>query len=265
MEPGPDPAVVLVDIDGVLVVSWDPVPGAADAVDALRRSGRSLRFVTNTTSRSRRSITEALRTAGITVEEDEVLTATMATVSYLARHHAGARCLVINSGDVGEDLDALGTTDSAADADVVVLGGAGDAFDHAALNEAFRAVDGGAPLIAMHRNLFWRTAGGDELDTGAYLAGLEAATGREAVVMGKPSPDFFAEAVRSAGATEDAAVMVGDDLHSDVLGAQRCGIRGVLVRTGKFRPDRLDRAERDGEGRPDHVVDSIADVPGLLG
>lgn len=255
---------VLLDIDGVLVVSWEPLPGAVAAVAELRRATGAVRFVTNTTSRSRRAITESLRAAGFDLDEDEVLTAAMATVSYLRTHHPGRRCLVLNSGDAEEDLAEVPRAARPEDAEVVVLGGAGDAFDHRALSGALRALQDGAALVAMHRNLFWRTAAGDELDTGAYLLGLERATGTEATVVGKPSCDFFGAALDDAGVGPGDAVMVGDDLISDVLGAQRCGLEGVLVRTGKFRPDQLERAEAEGEGRPDHVVDSIADVSELL-
>jgi HAD superfamily hydrolase (TIGR01450 family) len=117
----------------------------------------------------------------------------------------------------------------------------------------------------MHRNLHWRTAEGFALDTGAFVAGLEAAAGVTATVVGKPSPAMFHAALSSAGATPDTAVMVGDDLHSDVLGAQAVGVAGVLVRTGKYRAEDVERAAWAGEGRPDHVVDSIVDVPALVG
>jgi ribonucleotide monophosphatase NagD (HAD superfamily) len=114
----------------------------------------------------------------------------------------------------------------------------------------------------MHRNLFWRTDAGLQLDSGAFLLGLEQAADTEAVVLGKPAAEFFAAALRSLDVTAAETMMVGDDVESDVLGAQAHGLTGVLVRTGKFRPDAEDGI--DGH-RPQHVVDSIADVPGLLG
>ncbi len=112
----------------------------------------------------------------------------------------------------------------------------------------------------MHRNLYWRTDAGLQLDTGAFLAGLEKAAGVQAEVIGKPAAAFFEAALASLGADPSAAVMVGDDIEADVLAAQRAGVTGVLVRTGKYLP----RALRDAGGTPDHVVDSIADVPSML-
>lgn len=116
----------------------------------------------------------------------------------------------------------------------------------------------GAELFAMHRNLFWRTDAGLQLDSGAFLLGLERAAGMEAVVLGKPAPAFFDAALRTVGADAADTVMIGDDVEADVLGAQAHGIAGVLVRTGKYRPDAEDRGAQ-------RVVDSIADVPALLG
>ena len=99
-----------------------------------------------------------------------------------------------------------------------------------------------------------------ELDTGAYVAALEESSGLAPVVLGKPSPDFFATGLAELGLTPDRVAMVGDDVENDVVAAQRCGLTGVLVRTGKYRPEAVDRAS----GTPDHVLDSFADVPALL-
>jgi HAD superfamily hydrolase (TIGR01458 family) len=254
---------VLIDIDGVLTVSWSPLPGAVDAVTAIREAGLPLALVTNTTSRTRRRIADTLTDAGFPISPDDVLTAPAATAAHLREHRPDAACLLLNSGDVAEDLEGVRLVHGPdARPDVVVVGGAGPEFDYAALNDVFGHLQRGAELLAMHRNLFWRTDAGLQLDTGAFLLGLEQAAGTEAVVLGKPAEEFFAAALRTLGVTAAEAVMVGDDVESDVLGAQAHGLTGVLVRTGKFRPDAEDGV--DGH-RPQHVVDSIADVPGLLG
>uniref|UniRef100_UPI0011805518 HAD-IA family hydrolase n=1 Tax=Streptomyces sp. NRRL B-24085 TaxID=1709476 RepID=UPI0011805518 len=138
---------------------------------------------------------------------------------------------------------------------------AGPEFGYAALNRAFGHLQRGARLVAMHRNLYWRTADGLQLDAGAFLAGLEKAARTEAEVTGKPSPAFFEAALARLGAGPDEALMVGDDIESDVLAAQRAGLTGVLVRTGKYLPE----THRSASGRPDHVIDSFADLPVLLG
>lgn len=253
---------VLIDIDGVLTVSWEPLAGAVDALRAIRDSGLPVALLTNTTSRTRRRIADTLADAGFPVGPQDILTAPAATAAHLREHRPGAACLLLNSGDVAEDLDGVRLVSGpGAQPDVVIVGGAGAEFGYAALNEVFSHLQRGAELVAMHRNLFWRTDAGLQLDSGAFLLGLEHAAGTEAVVLGKPAEAFFAAALRSLGVGAGETVMVGDDVESDVLGAQNHGLTGVLVRTGKFRPE----AEEGIDGhRPQHVVDSIADFPRLL-
>ncbi|MFF7070858.1 HAD-IIA family hydrolase [Streptomyces pseudovenezuelae] len=253
---------VLIDIDGVLTVSWEPLPGAVAALRQVREAGLGVALVTNTTSRTRASIASVLAGAGFPVQAQDILTAPAATASYLAEHCPGARCTLLNSGDIAEDLaDVTLVGGEAEEVDVVVLGGAGPEFGYPALNQAFGHLQRGARLVAMHRNLYWRTADGLQLDAGAFLAGLEQAARTEAEVTGKPSPAFFEAALARLGVGADQALMVGDDIESDVLAAQRAGLTGVLVRTGKYLPE----THRSASGRPDHVIDSIADLPTLLG
>lgn len=250
---------VLIDIDGVLTVSWKPLPGAVAALRAVRESGLGVVLVTNTTSRSRASIAATLAGAGFPVGAEDILTAPAAT----AVHLAGARVALLNSGDVRADLQGITLVgdDDGDVPDVVLLGGAGPEFGYEALDRAFGRLQRGARLVAMHRNLYWRTEDGLRLDAGAFLAGLEAAAGVEAEVTGKPSRAFFEAALGRLGVGAEQALMIGDDIEYDVLAAQRLGITGVLVRTGKFVPRALERAS----GAPDHVLDSFADLPALLG
>ena len=253
---------VLIDIDGVLTVSWKPLPGAVEALRAVRDAGLGVALVTNTTSRTRASIARTLADAGFPVAAEDVLTAPAVTAAYLAERYPGARVALLNSGDIGEDLAGVTPADDEEDeVDVVVVGGAGAEFGYAALDRVFGHLQRGARLVAMHRNLYWRTDAGLRLDSGAFLAGLEAAARVEAEVTGKPSPAFFAAALGHLGVDAADALMVGDDIESDVLAAQRAGITGVLVRTGKYLPE----THREASGDPDHVIDSFADLPGLLG
>ncbi|MFC9685943.1 HAD-IIA family hydrolase [Streptomyces sp. NPDC056948] len=254
---------VLIDIDGVLTVSWRPLPGAVEALREIREAGLAVLLVTNTTSRTRASIAGTLADAGFPVSAEEILTAPAATAAYLAEHCPGARCALLNSGDIEEDLDDVTLVDAADTGtvpDVVLVGGAGPEFGWAALDRAFGQLQRGARLVAMHRNLYWRTDEGLRLDSGAFLAGLEQAARVEAEITGKPARAFFEAALARVGAGAGEAVMVGDDVESDVLAAQRAGVTGILVRTGKFQPEAL----RAADGTPDHVIDSFADLPALL-
>jgi HAD superfamily hydrolase (TIGR01458 family) len=252
---------VLLDIDGVLTVSWRPVPGAVEAVQRLRDAGFALALVTNTTSRTRAWMAATLSDAGFGVTADDIFTAPAITAAYLARNYPGARCVLLNSGDITADLAGVTIIPGdAATPDVVIMGGAGPEFSYPALNRVFGYLLAGARLVAMGRNLYWRTDQGLQLDAGAFLPGLEQASGVPAEVTGKPAAAFFATALDALGADPSAALMVGDDIEADTLAAQRAGLTGVLVRTGKYQRETLDRAS----GRPDHVIDSIADLPDLL-
>jgi phospholysine phosphohistidine inorganic pyrophosphate phosphatase len=255
---------VLLDIDGVLYVGDEPIAGAHDALAELRSQSSALRLVTNTTSRSRREVVEHLGALGFEVEFEEILTpAAMAVRHCEERGHTSVELFV--SDGLREDLAALGSAPASersggrpdAPVDAVILGDVGSRFDSQLLNHAFRLVMDGAELIALQHNRYWRRADGMALDVGAYSAALEYATRREAVVVGKPSQDFFAAAL--AGLETEQAVMIGDDVEADVEGAMAAGMAGVLVRTGKFRQDAL-----PPEVTPTAIVDSIADVPELL-
>jgi HAD superfamily hydrolase (TIGR01458 family) len=252
---------VLIDIDGVLTVSWQPLPRAVAALRQLRADGYPLALVTNTTSRSRASIASTLADVGFPVTADDILTAPVIAAAYLREHYPGARCLLLNSGDISEDLTGLNLAQGGdPPMDVVVAGGAGPEFSYQALNQAFSHLQRGARLVAMHRSLYWRTSEGLQLDTGAFLAGLEQAVGTEAEVVGKPAPEFFVTALSRLGASAAGTVMVGDDIDTDVLAAQHQGLTGVLVKTGKYLP----RTHHTAAGTPDHVLDSFAGLPALL-
>lgn len=251
---------VLLDIDGVLAVSWRALPGAIDAVAQLRALGLPMRFLTNTTSRTRHVLSETLHRTGFDIAASEILSAPVATADYLRLRHPGARCFVLTNGDVSSEFEGINVTGSGEPADVVVIGGAGAEFSHEALNFAFNLLQEGAALVAMHRNLYWRTASKLTLDSGAYVLGLERAARTTAVVTGKPSLAFYAAAIAELGVPAKDVVMVGDDLEADVLGAKAAGMTVVLVRTGKFLQADLDRSEV----KPDAVLGSIADLPGWL-
>jgi HAD superfamily hydrolase (TIGR01458 family) len=249
---------VLLDIDGVLVVSWEQIPGAAQTVRWLRAQGIPFRLITNTTTHNRRELAGILRDAGIDVAGEDVVTAVVMTGAYLRSHHPGAKVFLLSDGDPTDDLPEVQLVEDGAD--VVVIGGAGTDFSYERLNRAFGMLMDGAALVGMHRNMYWRTKDGLQLDGGAFILGLEEATGRKAVICGKPSPTFFHEAVGMVGTPLERTAMVGDDIVSDVLGAQAAGLVGILVRTGKFMPKDLAPASNE----PDHVIDSIADLPRSL-
>lgn len=251
------PSAVLLDLDGVLYVEDDPIPGAAAAVASLQRADLRLRFVTNTTSRPRRRILERLGRLGFAVAEDELVTPARLAVEG-CRRRGWRRVHLLMDEAVKEDFAGLEDVD--ADADAVIVGDLGEGFTYATLNRAFRLLVDGAELIALQKNRFWRRPDGLALDVGPFVAALEYASAREAWVVGKPAAGFFAGVLADLGVAPHDTVMIGDDVESDVGGAQAAGIAGVLVRTGKYRA----AVVADSGVDPAATIDSIADAPALL-
>jgi HAD superfamily hydrolase (TIGR01458 family) len=248
---------LLVDLSGVVYVQDQAVPGAAEALARLREAGVSMRLVTNTTMRPRRAILERLDRLGFEADPAELLTP--ATLARRRCEEAGYESVALMVLDeLREDLEGL--EESGDRVDAVVVGDLGDRWDYGVLNQAFRQLIEGADLIALQRNRYWETADGLSLDAGPFVAALEYAIGREAEVVGKPAPAFFELALGDLGVEASAAAMVGDDVEADVGGALEAGIRGILVRTGKYREDDV----RASGVEPTATVDSIAEVPGLL-
>jgi HAD superfamily hydrolase (TIGR01450 family) len=263
---------VLFDIDGVLTTSWKPIAGAAETLHVLNNAQIACTYLTNTTTRTRQQIAEALSQAGMEVRADEVITSAVLTADYVRQTYPHARCFLVNSGDITEDMpgiDLVASVDLAAEddaPDVVLLGGAGPEYDHPTLSRVYDWMARGVPVVAMHRSTSWTTAEGLRIDTGMYLIGMEETSGRKATAVGKPAPEGFLAAAGRLGVEPDQMFMVGDDLNNDVLAAQVVGMTGVLVRTGKFRQDTLDRWAADEFAmQPNHVIDSVADLPQLLG
>jgi phospholysine phosphohistidine inorganic pyrophosphate phosphatase len=252
---------LLLDLDGTLYGEGGAIPGAAEAVAALRRRGVPLRFVTNTTRRSRRLLAERLAGYGLEARPPEIITAVMAAVAQL-RARGVRRVAPFVAEATLEDLAAFDLR--SARPEVVVVGDMGEEWDFAALNRAFHFLMDGAELVALQRDRYWQKGDALALDAGPFVAALEYATGKTAVVAGKPSASFFQAAVetlRAEGVTGvDGVVMVGDDLWGDIEGAHRAGLAAWLVRTGKFREEVYAR----GGIVADRVIESVAELPGLI-
>jgi HAD superfamily hydrolase (TIGR01458 family) len=250
-------AAILLDIDGCLHVSGEPIPGAVEAVARLREEGHRLRFVTNDTTHSRAQLVEQLRAMGLELEDDELQTTALAAAQELG----GRRVYALVMSAIVPDLAGIELVGEGADA--VLVGGCGETtepnqvFSHMNLARAFAEIEGGADLFALHKNPWWQTARGPVLDGGAFVAALEYATGVEATVIGKPSAACFSAALAALDAEPELTWMVTDDLDQDVRGAQLFGMKTLLLRTGKFRPETLERSSVI----PDAVLSSIAHVP----
>ena len=222
---------VLLDLGGVVYVGRNPLPGAVAAVERLKDSGLAVRYITNTTRTPKRAFLDKLRALGLAARDEDIFMPAIAARRYLEDKTLTPRLLVHPA--LEEDFAGL----PMGRAEAVVVGDAAEAFTYQALNSAFRALVGGAAFLALARNRSFQDSDGAlSLDAGPFVTALEYATGREAILFGKPSAAFFAAAVDSLDCAANEAVMVGDDVESDVAGAQAMGLLGLLVRSGKYRP-----------------------------
>jgi len=253
-------ACILLDVDGVLHVSGEPIPGAVEAVAELRAKGHRLRLVTNNSTRPRPALAGDLRELGFELDEEELQTTPRAAT----RELDGKRVLALVMTAIVPDLAGIELVGEGADA--VLLGGCDETvepnqvFSYMNLARAFAEIESGAELFCLHKNRWWQTSRGPMLDGGMFVAGLEYATGVSATVLGKPSPAFFAAALEALDAEPELTWMVTDDVEADVRGAQQMGLKTALVRTGKFRPDTLEL----NDAVPDVVLSSVAQLPGWL-
>lgn len=244
----------------MLHVSGVAIPGAPGAVAELRSVGHALRFVTNNSTRPRAQLAQELRDMGFELEDDEIQT----TARTAARELAGKRVFALVMAGVVPDLEGLDLVGEGAHA--VLIGGCDETlepnqvFSYMNLARAFAEIQMGAELYCLHKNRWWQTARGPLLDSGAFVAGLEYSAELEATVLGKPSPAYFQAALDALDSDAELTWMVGDDIEADIAGAHAAGLKTVLVRTGKFRPDEAEIARV----QPDGIITSIAALPGWI-
>ncbi|HEY0721174.1 MAG TPA: TIGR01458 family HAD-type hydrolase [Gammaproteobacteria bacterium] len=248
---------ILFDLDGVLYQDGAAIPGAAEVVAWVREHAIPHLFLTNTTSRPRTTIVAQLEAMGIAVAEDEVLTPPLAAARWL-RASGRQRLALFVTEAAARDFAGFTLGEEAEEVDAVVVGDLGEQWDFAVMNRAFRLLmsEAAPPLLALAMTRYWQSGEGLRLDAGPFIRALEYATGREAVVMGKPAAHYFQTALAKLGIAPKQTVMIGDDIRGDIDGAQRLGMKGLLVRTGKFRPTDLAQGIQ-----PAGVLDSIADLP----
>lgn len=252
-----NPQGLLLDMDGVFYVGDTLLTGARETLLSLREQAIPFRFITNTTTRSPASLLKKLHTLGLPAEEDELFTAITATREYLQRR-GRPTCHFLVRDAIRPCFSEFEQNDH--DPDYVIIGDIGAAWDYETLNALFNMLMRGARLLCMHRNRYWQDADGLRMDIGAFVAALEYVSGQQAVVIGKPSPAFFQTALAALGLPAESVAIVGDDIESDIGGGQSAGLQGILVKTGKYREELVNRSSV----RPDALIDSIAALPGLL-
>ncbi len=252
-----DIAGYCIDLDGVLYIGRELIPGAKETVAWLRDRNFPIRFVTNTTTKSLATLQSVMDDLGIDVRKDEIISAPQAAVIHL-REMGGPSCFLCMNDDVKHDF--AGFTEDDQHPDVVVVGDINDRWHYDLLNRMFRMLIDGAELIALHKGRFWHEPDGLYMDIGAFVSALEYSSGKNATIIGKPNRAIFDSAVSDLGLPANKVAMIGDDIDSDVGGAQKAGLKGILAKTGKHR----DELAAASSVTPDAVIDSIAGLPTLI-
>jgi HAD superfamily hydrolase (TIGR01458 family) len=249
----------LIDLDGTVLEAQRIITGVPQALALLEARKVPYRIVTNTTSKPRSIILTKMRNLGLDIPPDAIITAPFIGREYLLQRGL-TRCYPLLKDSLREDLGGIQFVEHSPQA--VLVGDLGDELNYRALNLGFRfLLDKKVAFITLARNRYFQGSDGLCLDVGATVAALEYAVGRSAILIGKPAPEFFLVACQSMGVAPEETIVIGDDLEADIGGALTAGCAGVLVRTGKFRPEQLENPSV----RPDRVLDSLAYLPELMG
>lgn len=249
---------ILFDLDGVLYVGSTVIDGAIETVERIRASGIQCRFITNTSTLSLASLRHKINALGFSVATEEIISAPRAALLYL-RRQSDPVCRLLLADDVKQDFIVFRQSDT--DAEYIIIGDIGDTWSYPLMNEVFQCLMQGAKLIAIHKNRFWQTERGLQMDIGGFVEALEYASGVKAIIIGKPAIEFFQMALTDMGLHSSEVAIIGDDIDADVGGGQQAGLRGILVRTGKYRPGYCEQSRV----KPDLVIDSIRNLPEALG
>lgn len=250
---------LLIDLDGVIYDGGKAVAGAAETLAWLGERKIPYVFVTNTTSQPRTAIVDRLAHMGITASERAILTPPVAATAWLERHVEGTVALFVPPATAAEFARlSIADPDSSGPVAAVVVGDYGENWSFAELNRAFRLLMNTPQpvLVALGMTRYWQSPDGLRLDTAPFVTALSHASGAEPVVLGKPAAPFFEAALDFLGAGAEDTLMIGDDIRTDIDAAQRLGVRGVLVRTGKFRREDLELGIE-----PYLILNSVADLP----
>lgn len=244
---------VLIDFDGVIKLGDQIAPDAKEFFDFIHTKRIPACILSNSTLRTSELMKNFLLEKGLQLDIP-AFTAFDVTLDYVKKHHSKVKVycrdyLLQHFEGMIDDQNP----------DVVVIGDIGDRWNYNTMNEIFNYVMNGAEIIAMHKNKFWQPEGKLILDAGAFISAIEFATGKNATVIGKPSPLYFKTALEEIGySTNNEFIMIGDDLENDILAAQEIGGTGILILTGKTNSDDIK------ELKPDYVVRSLNEVIKIL-
>jgi len=247
---------ILSDIDGTLFFKGKPTYGAIKAVSEIRKKGLKLLFFTNTDSKSPQTVLKTLNDYGFDVSYEEIYTPIIALKEFLNKH-LDKKSYFITTKEVEKEFKEFPKVQGSEIPDFVILCDFHDDWDVKRLNQAFKHVLKGAKLIGSQGNTYYLDRNGEPvIDTGSFIKMIAKASNSSAIIFGKPSKHFFIQALKKINLNTDKVIVIGDDMHSDIKGALKVGIKGILVKTGKGNYYR----ESDYDIKPTLIIKNFSSI-----
>ena len=243
---------VFFDLDGTLYFNQKAIEGAIETVDYLKSKGYICRFLTNSDSKRTSYILERVKNLGFNIELDEIFTPVTASVKFL-KSNREAKIYTLVSDNVVSEYEEFNLCEE--NVDYIVIWDCRDKVSYDILNKAFKIVGENTEILALQKGKYFYDSTGKNLDTGAFVAMMEYATGKSSKVLGKPSESFFNILLQDLNLKPSDVLIIGDDISTDIVGANNIGSVGALVKTGKYN-DQINLHV----GNPDLVLDSVADL-----
>jgi len=249
---------ILFDLDGVFYTGNEAISHAVEVAHWVKQNAIPHLYVTNTSSKPRSELVKKLAGFGIETTQENIFTPIVATISWLQAegvHHHLALHIPESSQSEFSDFDRY--IPSAHEPSAIIIGDLGDKWNYSVLNQIFRwlMAEPQIPFIALGMTRYWQAEDGLRLDVAPFIKALEFASGKKALVMGKPAKHFFKAAISQLEMKAEDVLMIGDDIYSDIEGAQLSGLQAWLVKTGKYRDSDLESGIK-----PDKIIDSVVDL-----
>jgi HAD superfamily hydrolase (TIGR01458 family) len=248
-------APLLIDFDGVIKLGDEPAPGTKEFFNFIKKKDINAFVISNSTLKTSDDIKKFFESHNISFDIP-AMTASEAALKYVSKNYSKVKVYctekiknLFKEFIVKENPEAVG------------VGDLGDEWSYDILNEIFKDVYSGADFIAMQKNKFWKPDGKTLcLDAGSFITAIEYASGKEALLIGKPSPIYFKTALNEMGKTNSSFYMLGDDLETDVIAAQKSGGKGILIFTGKTKFP----LSADIKMKPDFEAKNLSEVIEIL-
>lgn len=249
---------IVFDLNGTLYERRVAIPGVNSTLRRLRDENFHLTFITNTDSKGPGAVHQMVRKMGLEIEEDEVYTPVSAAKAFMAQNPDKSFYLLAHDAVLADLKDDYNRNEH--NPDYVVIGDFEDKVSYGEINKVFRMVKAGAKMLALSKTLWYIDVDGYSINTGAFVSMLETACAKEAVLLGKPSREFFALGLARTKSSPEKTVVIGDDISVDVLGAQQIGAFSILVKTGVYDAAKLAASVC----QPDYVIENVNLLPDLL-